>query len=244
MKMMVPMSRNHSPVLAMCAFFGLTLAMTAPAAAQSRLILGGTAYSETGELTGEQQISVQENDESFSYENADFLSARILYLRPFKESFRIGGGIDFIGNYRASVLDEEGQPQDPIEVYEFGPLLEVMAHAEWGIDITEKIGVGLGAQLGLSGLFPRGDLREEILELQDQDVRTFMLPRLGWSVAPQVSARYKLDDRLALRADAGVQWQTIWIFNTEQTVNDVAFRKDWTASTVRTRVGLALEIQL
>lgn len=242
--MMVPMSRNHSPLLAMCAFVGLTLTLAAPAAAQSRLILGGTAYSESGELTGEQQISVQENDESFSYENVDFLSTRILYLRPFKESFLIGGGIDFIGNYRANVLNDEGEPEDPIEVYEFGSLLELLVHAEWGVEITEKIGLGLGAQAGIVGLFPRGDLREEILELQDQDVRTFMLPRLGWSIAPQISARYKFDDRLALRADVGVQWQSIWIFNTEQTVNDVAFRKEWTASTMRTRVGLALEVKL
>src|SRR5690554_4899243 len=109
--MMVPMSRNHSPLLAMCAFVGLTLSFATPTAAQSRLILGGTAYSESSELAGEQQISVQENDESFSYENVDFLSTRILYLRPFKESFLVGAGIDFIGNYRANVLDDEGEPE-------------------------------------------------------------------------------------------------------------------------------------
>ncbi|RAL22850.1 hypothetical protein DL240_08130 [Lujinxingia litoralis] len=238
------MSRYLSPLLALCALTGLTLTSAAPALAQSSLVLGGTAYSEEGELTGEQQISVQERDESFAYENADFLSARILYLRPFKEHFRIGGGIDFIGNYRANVLDEDGQPEDPIEVYEFGPLLEVMAHAEWNIGITERIDLGLGAQVGLVGLFPRGDLRAEIRELQDQDVNTFMLPRLGWSAAPQVLATYRFDERLALRADVGVQWQSIWIFNTEQNVNDVAFRKKWTAGTMRTRVGLALEVRL
>ena len=215
-----------------------------PATASSELILGGTGYYESSSLDGEETVSVQERDESFDYRNANFLSARLFYLRPYTDNLYVGAGIDFIGNLRATLLDEDGEPDDPPEHYEFGPLLEGVAMAEWRIDIADDYTVGVGGQLGIGALFPRGDFADEIRDLQDQDVRTWRVPRPGWSIGAQTAFMWHLDERIALRTDLGVQWQNIFLFRTSQTVDDVEFEKRWTTGTLRGRLGVSVQITL
>ena len=214
---------------------------TAVAEEDSRLILGATVYYDSGRMEGEEQLATQIRDQSFEFRNANFLSARLLYLRPFSERLHIGGGFDFLGTYKATILEEDG-PADPPERYEFGPLLEVLAMAEWRLELTEKLDLGLGGQLGLAALFPRGDFGEEVRDLQDDDVPVFSGPRPGWSAGGHAAAIWSLDDRLSLRADLGVQWQSLYLFATSRTIDGVAFRKSWSTGVLRTRAGLALEV--
>ncbi len=221
----------------------LLLLIPATAFADSLLNLGGTLYYESSRLEGEEQVSVQERDQSFDYRNSNFLSARVLYLRPYSGNLYIGAGADFLGNYRANILDD-GEPSDPPDLYEFGPLLSTFGLAEWRLDIGEGRTLGLGTELGLATLFPRGDLASEIRALQNDDVRTFNIPRVGWSVGGHTAFVWEIDDRLALRSEVGVQWQNIYLFRSSQTIDDVAFRKQWTTGALRGRLGVSLEIRL
>lgn len=207
----------------------------------SRLILGATAYYESGRLEGEEQVATQERDQSFDYRGANFLSTRIIYLRPFSERLLIGGGIDFMGSYQAMLLEEDG-PADPPDLYEFGPKVDFFVVGEWRIDLTGDVDLGVGAQAGLVSLFPRGDLAEEIRDLQDSNVPVFSGPRPGWSAGAHVAGIYRIDDRISLRGDLGAQWESIFVFRTSRTVDGVAFRKNWTTGTLRTRLGVSMEV--
>lgn len=226
------------------AIVAVLVLFAATASSEPRLILGGTAYFESSRLEGEEQVSVQERDQSMDFKNGNFLSARILYLRPQTDNLYVGAGLDFIGTYRANILDSDGEASDPPDYYEFGPLLEAQGMAEWRIPAGDQLTIGLGTQLGLAALFPRGDLAAEIRDLQDQNVGVWNVPRLGWSIGGHTSAIWSLDDRLALRTDFGVQWQSLLLFRTEQTVDDVAFRKHWSTGALRGRIALSLEIAL
>lgn len=233
--------------LAVCVFAVNASADEAPPspapATSNVLVLGGTLFYESSTLTGEEQVSVQERDQSFDYRNANFLSARVLYLRPHSERLYIGGGADFIGTYSANILGDDG-PRDPPDIYEFGPLLEPLAIAEWRRPISDDLSFTLGTQIGLAMIFPRGDLAAEIRSLQNNNVTVFRIPRFGGSAAVHTAFLYKLDERLALRADFGIQWQNILIFRTQQTVDGTSFRKHWTTGTLRGRMGISLEILL
>ncbi len=214
------------------------------ASAESELTIGGTAYYESATMDGEESVSLQDSDESFDYRNANFLSARLMYLRPYTDDIYIGVGADFIGNLRGTLLDEDGEPDDPPEHYEFGPLLEGLAAAEWRVGLTDETGLALGGQLGVGALFPRGDFADEIRGLQDQDVRTWRIPRLAGSIGASAAFLWDIDDRLAVRTDLGVQYQNIFLFRTNQTVDDVEYSKRWTTGGLRTRLGLSLQIRL
>ena len=224
---------------------GLALMALAPsdAAADSNLIIGGSSYYESSTMEGEEVVSVQERDQSFDYRNANFWSARLIYLRPQNENIYVGAGLDFIGTYRATIVEEDG-PDDPPERYEFGPLLEASGMAEWRIPVMDEYTVALGSSVGIAGLFPRGDFADEIRDLQDQDVRTFMIPRLGLNAGVHTAFVWHFDDRIALRTDLGVQWQNIFLFRSSQTVDDVAFKKNWRTGALRGRLGVAIQIDL
>ncbi len=207
------------------------------------LILGGTVFHESSTLTGEEQVSVQERDQSFDYQNYNRLSARVIYLRPQSERLYLGFGADFVGNYAANIVDDDG-PSDPPDVYSFGPLLETMGFAEWRFPLSDDLTFSVGTQLGLAMVFPRGDLAAEIRSLQNNNVRVWRIPRFGGAAGAHTAFRYTIDDRLGLRADLGLQWQNIIMFRTQQTVDGSPFRKHWTTGALRGRLGISLEILL
>jgi hypothetical protein len=222
----------------------LAILPVADAHAQNILILGGTTFYESSTLTGQEQVSVLERDQSFDFRNANWLSARVLYLRPHTERLFIGAGADFIGSYAANILNNDGVPSDPPNIYRFGPMLEPLAIAEWRRPLSEDLSFSLGTQLGLALIFPRGDLAAEIRSLQNNNVRVWRIPRFGGSAAVHTAFVWKLDERLSMRGDLGIQWQNVLIFRTQQTVDDVPFRKHWTTGALRARLGVSLEILL
>jgi hypothetical protein len=97
-------------------------------------------------------------------------------------------------------------------------------------------------------LFPDGsrdgDLRREIRDMKDDGVTVFGGPRLGVDLAPMVGFRWSIDERFALRADFGIHWQRLFLLNVKDTVNDVDFRRTWTAKVLRYNLGIGLEFGL
>lgn len=237
--------RCHCGVLVPAVFAVFLLGPASAFADTSELILGGTAYTESGSLEGEEVVSVEEEDESFDYDNDNFLSARLLYLKQYAGNFYVGPGVDFIGNLRAVQLEDDGEPaeEDP-EYYSFGPLMEALAVGEWRVPLTEDYVLGLNGQLGIGALFPRGDFADEIEGLQDENVGVWDVPRLAGSVGAGAAFLWNIDDRISLRSDLRVQWQTIFLFRTTETVDNVSFRKQWTTDALRTRLGVYLQVDL
>lgn len=224
-----------------CCVVLLISLLSAPAFAQSVIGVSGAFYVEDGELTGEQQASVQTTDESFTYVSDGFLQASLYYLTHLDPAFRIGGGLTYYGTYTAEIPGDEG---DEPEYFEFGRLVEMMARMEYLINVTPTIDIMLGGHVGLPILFTDGDLQREIDELQDQQASVWDLPRIGYVVGPQLSARYKYLDHLHFRFDAGLKWEQLFLFNTTEEVQGIPFRKDWATSTLRTEVGFAIEVDL
>lgn len=222
----------------------ILFALPSTAVADGDLAIGATTYFESGLMEGEERISTQERDESFDFRNGNFFSARLAYFRSIGESFHVGGGFDFMAIYRAEFVEEDPDPDDPPEYYEFGTLLEGMALAEWRIGLGESSRLGLGAQAGAVVLFPRGDFDEDIRELQDQDVPVWRVPRPGFGGGAHAAFLWDLDDRLSVRTEAGVLWQRVFLFRTTTTVDDVAFRKRWTSTVLRGRIGVSLQVRL
>ena len=212
--------------------------------AEGDLLIGGTTYFESGLMDGEERVSVQESDESFEFTNGNYFSARLGYMRPIAGSIHIGGALDFIGTYRAELVEEDPDPDDPPEYYEFGTLLEAMILAEWRLALGESFGLGLGAHGGAAVLFPRGDFDADIRELQDQDVGVWRVPRPGYGGGAHAAFTWRFDERMSLRAETGVKWQWIMLFRTNTTVDDVSYRKRWTSSARRAHLGVMLQIDL
>lgn len=221
--------------------FASLLILGQDAFAQSSIGVSGNFFFEDSDLSGEQQVSVQTNDESFAYVADDFLNATLYYLQPFKESGRIGGALTYYGDHIAEI-PQEGE--EVPEFYDFGHLIELVVRAEWLIGVTESIDLIAGAQAGIPILFPGGDFQDEIDDLKDQQASVWDIPRTGFVVGPLLSARYKYHESLYFRADIGIKYEKIFLFNTTEEVQGVPFRKDWTLTTVRTEIGLALEVDL
>lgn len=207
------------------------------------LILGASAMYESGTMSGEEIVSVQERDQSFEYRNAHFVSTRLLYLRPRSENSFTGFGVEYINNYRGALV-EDGQTVDPTEHYEFGPLLEGLGVYEKAVALGDESSLRLGGQTGVAVLFPRGDFAREIRSLQDQNVRTQRIPRVGAGLGAHVAVLRQLDERLTLRFELAAQYQKIFLFHSTQNIDDVEFRKRWTTGALRTRMGLSLQIDL
>lgn len=211
--------------------------------ARSTLGVGGGLYLESAQLDGVEEVSVRETDQSFEYKNDGYLNAYLRYLRPYGERLRIGAGLTYYGIYRGVEVGEDG-PADPPVLYEFGPLLELFAQAEYLVPMGERLELAVGSQLGGAVLFPRGNLQREIDRLQDQNVGVWNVPRPGYFFAPLVGARWSLDDRLSLRGDVLFKWERMHLFQTTESVDNTSFRKSWTTSALRTELLVGIEIAL
>lgn len=214
--------------------------------AEGDLLIGATTYSESGMLEGEERISVQDEEESFDFENGNFFSGRLGYLRPIVTSLHAGAALDFVGTYRGEIVPEEEPDEDePPEYYEFGTLVEIQALAEWRLGLwDEAFSLGLGAHVGGAIVFPDGELDREIRDLQDQDVDVWDVPRPGFGGGVQAAFNWHFDERISLRTEVGVKWQRLLLFNTTSTIDDVAYAKEWSTSVRRTHLGVMLQIAL
>lgn len=213
------------------------------AGAQTSLVVGVGVFGEGSDVEGNERIEVRDNERNFEYSSDSFLNGSLRVLRPLSGSVFWGGGVTYYGTYRG-LIDEGEDTPDPPDTYEFGPLLELGVLLEWRIGVTEKIDLALGAQAGLALLFPGGDLAAEIKRLKDQDVGVWDLPRPGYFLAPQIGARWKLDERLALRGDLLFKWERLHLFGIDEVVDGVEYERHSQANILRTEFVVGLEIAL
>lgn len=213
------------------------------AAAQTSLIVGIGAFGEGSDVEGNERIEVRDTDRSFEYSSDSFLNGSLRVLRPLSKSLFWGGGVTYYGTYRGEI-DEGDDTPDPPNTYEFGPLLELGGLIEWRVGVTEKIDLALGAQAGLALLFPGGDLKAEIKRLKDQDVGVWDVPRPGYFLAPQVGARWKLDERLSVRGDLLFKWERLHLFGIDEVVDGLRYERSSQANILRTEFVVGLEIVL
>lgn len=224
----------------------LTLTICGDAFAQARDVIGVNTglFFEDSERTGEEQTSVQVEDETFEYISDGFLSGGIYYLGAWSDQLRIGGGIQYYGKYIGEIVPEEelDEDEDP-ELFEFGTLLEVRALLEY-LFPAGVFDLGLGAVVGIPVLFPDGDFKDEIDRLQDQQASVWSLPRIGFLIGPRVTGIYHYSEYLSFRLDIGVIWERIWLFNTSEEVQGIPFSKTWTSKILRTEFALGLEVKI
>lgn len=222
------------------------LAAPSVASAQQYIGTGAGFYTEDGDLTGEERRDVvREKDESFSFDSHNALMGGIWYLRHASENVRWGGGLRYYGSYEiVEVPEEENNNDDEPQPFELGQLTDLYVQAEWLIPFSGDYALILGAQAGPSLLFPDGEFQEQIDELKDQGVDVWDTPRVGFNIAPQIGARWQLDERLSVRGDLGVRYENLYLFAIDDNVEGVTYERAWSTSTLRYEFGLAMEIAL
>jgi hypothetical protein len=239
---------NARPLLvaALCA-----LSLSAPGAALAQSIgVGVQAHSDDISLKGQQRIATgaaQDEDQDLISDGT--FSASLWYLKQLSDRMRAGGGIRYYGTYGGLPADEEARTNDDgseVDPYVLGTLIEVYGQAEWILPVAEKLRIDavLGMQLGAQVLFPGGDFDEQITALQDQGAGVLGLPRVGVLFGPQVGARWRVMERLSIRLDVGLRYNRLFLFNTEEENDGIAFKKQWDLNVLRTDVGLGVEINL
>lgn len=217
------------------------LLFSTAASAQTSLIVGVGGFFEGSNVEGRERIAVQDRERNFDYSSDSFLNGSLRLVRPLTGSFYWGGGVTYYGTYRGKI-DEGDDTPDPPNLYEFGPLLELGGLLEWRLGVTEAIDLSLGLQAGLALVFPSGEVAEEIKSLKDQNVSVWDVPRPGYYVAPQIGARWKLDERLAVRGDLLFKWERLHLFGIDEVVDGLEYERSAVAKILRTEFVVGLEI--
>ena len=206
------------------------------------------AFFENSRLEGEELRGVDTTDESYDYNPDGILNAQLAYLTALTPRIRVGGGVTYFGSYEADQIPGENQDQDDVTTVEYGQMGNFFGRAEWLIPFLDQFHFILAAQVGVNLLFPDGsrggDLRREIQDMNDDGISVFGGPRLGVDLAPMIGFRWSIDPRFALRADVGIHWQRLFLMNVNDTVNDVDYRRTWTAKVLRYNIGVGLEFGL
>jgi hypothetical protein len=150
------------------------------------------------------------------------------------ERLRVGPGVRVFGNYAAG----GDRP------YTFGILTEAFALGEYGLPVSERMEVVLGARAGLALLLPGGALSEEINRLRTEGASVWKVPRVGWLLGLNAGTRRRMSERISLRADLGLQLERLYLFRTDQEVDGLHFQKNWTTQALRLGLTLGAEFAL
>lgn len=204
-----------------------------------RIGLALDLFGESSRVAGEQRIDASRRDESFDYGSATFVSATTWLMFRRGERFSLGPGVRLYGLYSSNDRD-----------FLFGLLTDAFLAAEYNIPVAPKWEVLFGGRVGLSVLFPGGDLVTEINRLRNEGADVWNVPRVGYLGGIHGGARWRVFERLSLRADLKGQYGQMFIFATDQNVqvvvgdveNTYRFRKSW--STYSLRLGLTLGVEL
>ena len=221
---------------------GAVVALTVPALAHAqpdRIGVAMDVFGEAGQLEGEQWINNARVDESFDFGGGPLISAQawLLFKKGLPQGFRVGPGVRVYGFYQTPGNNGYG----------FGIMNDLVGIGEWSIRMFEQFFLVLGGRAGLTLLFPGGDFRTEIRRLQDQGAGVWSVPRLGWIAAINAGLRREMFKNFFLRADLSGQWQSLYLFATDETVpfgdtQSLRFRKYWSTASLRLGLTLSLEV--
>lgn len=225
----------------------LSLPLSSSAQAEGNAVgVGVQLHSDDGELDGQERVAVQPpRDQDRSFHSADSLSFSLWGLKDLSQKLRAGGGLRYYGTY--SLVDDvpEDTPEDEQpEPEEFGTWMELYGQVEWHTPLAMegKLELVLGAQLGATLLFPGGAFEAEIDRLKEQNVGVWSAPRLGFLFGPQVGVRYQLIELVAIRLDAGMRYNRVFLFSTAEEVDGIAFEKTWDLNILRYDANLGVEV--
>jgi hypothetical protein len=205
-----------------------------PSRPPPRVGLGLDLFGESGRMSGGQWINASHREESFDYSSAKFLSASAWLLFAKSERLRLGPGVRVFGNYAAG-----GD-----RAFGFGVLTEALALAEYGLPVYERFELVLGARGGIAVLLPGGGLSDEISRLRTEGAGVWNVPRFGWVGGLSAGGRRQMTERIALRADLGLQMERLYLFATDQEVEGLHFQKNWTTKALRLGFTLGAEFSL
>jgi len=209
----------------------------ARAASSLRIGVGLDLFTEDARMAGQQSINASTRDESFDYKSATFLSATLSMSIPapiLEERARIGGGVRLFGNYSAGGNRRFG----------FGLLNQAFVLGEYGLPVANKTEVMFGGRVGASLLIPGRDFDQEIERLQVQGVGVLSVPRVGWLAGLSVGARRRMSEHILLRADLSGQYDKLYLFSTNESIEGLEFSKSWSASGLRLGFTLGIEFAL
>ena len=242
--------RTTNRVSMVMAAAAMVIVWAVPGRAEAWTIgLGGQLYGDDGEIDGVKRVgpqAPQRQDRQFYADNT--ASVALWALTALSETSRYGGGIRFYGGYGLidNGAEENVAEGEEVPVYDLGTMADLYGQLEWLLPVLEgdhELDFIIGGQAGISVLFPGEGLDAEITSEQEDGASVTSLPRLGALFGPQVGVRYMiLADRLAVRVDGGVRFGRLWLFDTEEEIEGVAYQKEWHADILRYEVGLGLEL--
>ncbi|MGM0556634.1 MAG: hypothetical protein ACQEVA_09685 [Myxococcota bacterium] len=201
-------------------------------------------YTENSRLDGETTRQIDTDDDSFDYSADNFLQGSIWTMMSAGDRLRAGIGLHYYGSYETVREPEEDEDPEDIDARELGQYATLFARGEWLLPFADDYELVLGAEAGVSALFPDGEFRRRIEGMEEDGISVFSGPRPGISLAPLVGARWQLDERLALRADFAVRWERIFLFNVSDTVENISYERTWTAKVLRYNLGIGMEVTL
>ena len=190
-------------------------------------------YTEFSDLGGRRIIDVAEFDESFGY-SAGPLALRAWAWFPWNKYLRWGVGT----TYRPYTGKRDGND------FTFGQLSEAYGQLEFDLPNYRKFDFSVQAHFGLSVLFPTGEFDREIERLRADGVSVFPGPRLGWQTGGAFYTRYPLNKTFGLVGGLGFEVGRIYLFRTQQTVNNFNLDKRWTNEIQRLSLTLGMEVMI
>ncbi len=217
---------------------------TKPLVERSQLGIGVGFFTEDSERRDAAFIGGQEprDVEPEEWENETIFNIQAWYLRPLLfEGLRWGGGVAWFSNY--SVQEPEAEDDD--DPYVVGHMFQIGLQAEYEISrIVSDLGVMFGLRGGGSLLFPSGNLRDEIEDLEQRGFDLWASPRPGVYLAPLVGVRWPLTQRVALRADLSAQFSKLWLYSAEGEAAGITSEATATLGTTRTQFLIGLDFGL
>lgn len=157
------------------------------------------------------------------------------------ERLRFGGGIAWFNAYTLEFPDDE----DNDDKYEVGHTFQLFMQAEYVLaDVASKLDVMFGLRAGGIVTFPGDDVQDRLDELEQRQFDVIQSPRLGAFIGPHVGVIWPLNDRLALRCDASIQFSKIGLYDAEAEASGTLVEVNGHINTTRTLVLLGLEFGL
>lgn len=214
---------------------------------RSQIGIGFGLFTESSERRDEAYVGGQQfgnnNNDTVELESDAIVNVQAWYLRPiWIDGLRWGGGVAWFNKYGVVEADDEDDDQEP---YVFGHMFQVGLQGEYELErVASKLGVLFGLRGGGALLFPSGNLRRAIEDLDRRGFDVWESPQFGLYIAPMVGARWPLSERVAVRADLSVQFSKLWLYDAEGEARGITSEIRANLGTTRTQVLLGLDFGL
>lgn len=188
-------------------------------------------FGEGSRLGGEQWINNTRLDQSTEFgHGAASVTGYVLFQQT--ERLRLGPAVRFFGNYRSNA--NRG--------FQFGMLTEALVLGEYSLPAFERFDAVFGGRAGVSILVPNSDFANEISRLQEQGAGVWSVPRAGWTVGANAGVRRPIAGNVFGRADFNVGLGHMYLFHTDEVVQELRFRKFWGIDQLRVGLTLGAEV--